>query len=376
MMIPSFYVFTSLGDFFQSLSSSFLFTSLGYSPYVHIEQYSIFRTLGILFRNIILGLIITFPGFIYNYKIVQIPLKKSYWKMGFGVCIALVANTVGVVYFILPIFISRIHLHISEYYSVSMQLAIFPVLVMAAFIILPLIQRQAVSIASPFEIHDQNMREIMLLSELKIKREMRVAIILWVVICFVPSFVGLAYYIWRAYYFVGLFYIFTLNTDVYFDFIAVSIYGAIANLADIQITALSSVGNFYFVREIYRYLRKEVTRKRLMLVGLMATLYPLIIRMVFPSMFYYYYNVVIPLPFVFLAGLLVVKLHRPIIGLTDRIWREDEPRYWWDEEKKKEEEGVSTTPGTPYRYREDIVKVPLYYIIISRIKNLRKRNKD
>ncbi|TFG34653.1 hypothetical protein EU527_02275 [Candidatus Thorarchaeota archaeon] len=299
-------------------------------------------------------------------------MRKSYWKMGLGVCIALVFNTVGVVYFIVPLFTGPSYIYNFDYYTISMQLAVFPVLVMATFIVLPLIQRQAISIASPLELHDRSAKEIKQFPELKIKREIRVSMILWIILCFFPFFIGLSGNIWRAHYLMGLLFTFTIHANVFYDSMTTLLYGEITNLVALQNTALYSVGNFYFVREIYRFLRTEVTRRRLLLVGIIATFFPLIVRMVFPLGYYYYYYTIIPLPSVFFAGLLIIKLHRPLTGLTDRLWKEDQTRHWWDETdvEKNEEEGAASTPELPYRPQDSIIKVPLYYIIISRIKNL------
>lgn len=379
MIIPFTIILSDQSNFIYSLSSGFLFTSIAYSQFYVLAQVSVLDIPGILLRNIILGLIVTFPGIYYNYKIDNIPLNKSYWKMGLGICAIIVANTTFVVYFIVRLFTGSGNLYFNEdYYLVISQLAIFPVLVMAFFVILPLIQRLAVSIASPLEMQDKSMREIQREPGLAIRREKIIAGLFWLVLCFCPFIFALGYGYYSMTYAVGLFSSFTFYSNLLAEYYSITSYITIGSLATIHIHALNSAGNFYLVRELYRYFRSEVSRLRLISVGLLATFFPLLIMIVYPyGIFYYYYAMIVfPLPSVFLFTMLLTKVHRPMVGLTDRIWRDQHPSFWWEhsEDGLKTEEGIISTPETPYRSKNDLIKVPIRYLLISKIKKIAHRN--
>ena len=378
MLVPlTFNLYGSTG-LLQSLASSFLLTSLFYSGGVFAGQITMNSVSALLSRNLLLGLIVTFPGIVYNYKLHNIPLNKSYWKMGFAVCFAIVLDTVAVAGFLVPLLTGGYNYWNTDYYLLSNALSIYPVLVMGAFIILPLIERLGVAIASPLDIHDQSMQELMQEPELKIKRERRLARFLWVALCFSPIVFQFSVMYGNSFNLSGLLFGFSFSfysgyLEQYFFF-----YGGITSLATIETMALYSAGNFYFVREIYRYLRKQVTKHRLWLVGVLATLLPILIpRFTYYYIYEIYYSIaIIPIPLVFLLGLMIAKLHRPNMERVDRVWTDEQHEYWWDKKSgfSGKDEEVFSTPETPYRNSEDLVKVPIHYRIISKLKKLTNRN--
>lgn len=384
MLIPLTINFSSSAGTLATISSSLLLTSIFNSGGIFLEQYVASSIPMILIRNLVIGLIVTLPGFVYNYKLERIPLNKSYWKMGLSICYAIFLETVAVVIFIVPLFTSSLsYYYNNDYYLFTNALSIYPVLVMAAFIILPLIERLGVSIACPPDSHQESMQEIIQIPEFKTKRERRLARLLWIILCFSPFIFRISYYYGSSFSFASLLFVINIysyditylasNIGVALNLI---IQGGITGFGAIEALALYSAGNFYFIREIYRYLRKEVTSHRLWLVGVLATLFPVLVS-ASPFYFYsfYYPGAIIPIPSIFIFGVIIAKLHRPLTDQHDKIWSDDEHDSWWEKKEKsgEQEEETYTTPETPYRNSEELVHVPLRYLIISKLKKLTNR---
>ena len=384
MIIPLAINLTSSDAMLLTISRCFLLTSLFYNGGIIPVQYTVSSVPEILLRNLFLGLLVTLPGFVYNYKIERIPLNKSYWKMGLIICFATFLETTAVLIFIVPLFTGGSpYFYSNEYYLLSSALSIYPILVMGVFVILPLIERLGISIASPLDSHRESMHEIIQVPRLETKRERRLARLLGIILCFSPFIFQIYYYYGGSFTFLSLLLYFNLNSYV-ISYLAsnigmaqnIAISGGITSFGMIEMLGLYSAGNFYFVREIYRYLRKEVTYRRLCLVGVLATLFPLLIPLLPFFLFQtYYYAIMIPIPSIFFFGLIITKLHRPLIEQTDKVWSDDQHDSWWKKKKepREQEEETYSTPETPYRNNEDLVQVPLRYLIISKLKKLANR---
>ncbi len=383
MLMPLTLNLSYVDGLFYTLTSGFLLTSIFESVgYVRAEMILSGYLPGIIFRNLLLALIVSFPGFVYNYKIEHIRLNKSYWKMGFAVCIAIVLEAVAVAAFVLPYLTGGSNYWNSDYYLLTSKLTIYPTLVIGVFIILPLIERMSVSIASPIDFHDRSMSEILELPDLEIKRERRLARILWAVLCFSPFILRMDYYYQIAVNISSLLFYITYYSNVFDSNSYIYVYGGVVGLGSMQMMALYYAGNFYFVREIYQYLKKQITKNRLQLVGVLATFLPLMIHIFIPVYYYAisigYNTLLIPIPSIFFFGLLIARFHKPMVGQLDTIWTDEEHHYWWDKEEKQTpgDEGLFSTPETPYRNNETLVKVPIRYRVTSKLKKLTKRDDE
>lgn len=354
-------------------------SGLLFSP---VQSYSIWLTdytllgaiLNTVLRNFFVGIFVAFPGIYYTYKISRAPVNKSYWKYGLGAAIAIFFLTMGLMMYISMYFLSPLFAYWDEslwqFYYRLMQ---YPTIVMGVFIILPLVQRHAVIIGSPSALHDYSMREIESNSKLNLSREKMLSAIFWIFLCFAPFLAQINPYNWYGgYIYSGFLMNYQLGSDwlSYMDTLLINFRVSTTDFASLMIYVLMGACNFAFVRDTYRYLRKTITRQRLFYMAILSFFFPSIIAIGLNStLIFYFYYIPIPIPLLQFAGILMVRYHRPIADQVDRVWTDEKPKMWWGKDDK--EEYIGSTPEKPYRHRDEIITVPVSYLFLSKIRQLK-----
>ena len=361
---------TNLLQFILLPTSGLLFTQLENNPLIFM-----FST---VLRNFVIGILVAFPGIYYSYKLSRVPVNRSYWKQGLGTAIANYLLVLGLFYYFMMNMYSPIYFF--NLWELLQSMGQYTTLVMGVFIILPLVQRQAVIIGSPSELHYYSISKIESIPKLYLSREKILSIIFWLVLCFGPIMVQQNSMLWRSggNSSISMMFTYVLSIDVnrHTGSLLVNFLFAMNDFSILPIFALASAFHFVFVRDTYRYIRKTITRKRLLFMAVFSSIFPLIIssRMYIP-MVGFNYLILIPIPLLQIVGLLLVRLHRPIVDQVDRIWKDDKSKMWWekDDREQQRDEHVESTPEKPHRHREELIIVPVTYLFISRIRQLSQR---
>jgi hypothetical protein len=110
----------------------------------------------------------------------------------------------------------------------------------------------------------------------------------------------------------------------------------------------------------------------LLYIGLFADFFTVIAYMVIsgvllPGHFFPY--IAFPLPLLAVVGMLVARLHRSVLPVANRIWDDVEARIWFEREEKRQ--GVVHVPEIPSPPEDEIITVPLTYMMVSHIRKRR-----
>ena len=313
MIFPLTYNSNNLLELLNFPATGLLFTPVSNYFVRELSYFFVSTFLGTYLRNFVLGILVAFPGMYYNYKLAHVPLNRSYWKRGIGTIVAIYGLSLG-----LNLVLPWSQAITPGYYDYNLwrlleKLMKYGTLVIGVFIILPLIQRQAVIIASPAAFHDYTLRQNETNPRLSITREKILGALFWFFLCFSPIFVSILQYGGSVSasgllmsYSIGAYnypYIDTYNLYVSFNVLNVSL---------IPLVALIAAFHFVFVRDVYRYIRKTITRQRLISIALFSIISPNIIAMAFTSpMYWIQVFLSIPIPILQVAGFLIIRFHRP-----------------------------------------------------------------
>lgn len=360
-------------------TSGLLFTPLeSYSVWAS-DVSTLILILSTVIRNFFVGILIALPGIHYSYKLSRAPVNKSYWKRGLGTAIAIYFLVFSVFQYFMMSMYSPVFSWDYSFWAFLLRIGQYTTLVIGVFIILPLVQRQAVIIGSPSELHCYSMSEIEAYPKLNLSREKILSAIFWLVLCFGPLMFqqSLFYYGGGNTYF-SLLMSHMQSFDMNRSSGALELYfvSTMNDFSIIPVSALICTFNFAFVRDTYRYIRKTITRQRLLSMAVFSSIFPLFLSTgMYMPLLGFYFLIPLPIPLLQVVGFILVKYHRPNVDYVDRIWKDDKSRMWWekDDREQQKEEPVESTPEKPHRNREELITVPVTYLFISRIRQLNRR---
>ncbi len=370
---------TNLLQFIFLPTSGLLFAQLENHSFQVLHFFTLIAILGTVLRNFFIGILIAFPGIYYSYKLSRVSVNRSYWKQGLGTAIAIYFLAFGMFFYL------RMNIYTPEFYwdrglwVFLQRIGQYTTLVMGVFIILPLVQRQAVIISSPSELHYCSMSEIESYPKLNISREKILSAIFWLILCFGPMLFAQRPYgaidtTGALYSSLLSTYIFDINVNRHTGSLILIFMCTMNDYSIIPIFALMSAFHFAFVRDTYRYLRKTITRQRLLSMAVFSSIFPLILLSgIYVPMLSF--SIPLPIPLLQIVGLVLVRLHRPIVDQVDRVWNDDRSKMWWEKDDREhpKEVHIDSTPERPHRHREEIIVVPVTYLFISRIRQLNRR---
>ncbi|MHA1577911.1 MAG: hypothetical protein ACTSU3_11165, partial [Candidatus Thorarchaeota archaeon] len=130
--------------------------------------------------------------------------------------------------------------------------------------------------------------------------------------------------------------------------------------------------HFAFVRDAYRYLRKRITRQRLIRAAIASSIFPFFISIGLSAAGILYFGILpFPIPIFQIIGFLIIRYHRPLVDPPNRIWMGKKSRMWWNEDDTGEY--IESTREKQQRRRDEIVTVSVGYLLLSRIRQLKQK---
>jgi hypothetical protein len=217
-------------------------------------------------------------------------------------------------------------------------------------------------------------------ADLDLRREKALATFLWVCLCFLPFFAVVSGPLLYSDYssFISLVYT-VANMYSYYDFYNIpSLYGSAVLYSNLPLFAILSSFRFMYVRDIYRFLKHEISHRRMLYIGILGDLFPVVsFTFLTMSLMVYvpYYNVY-PIPLLVFTGLIVARLHRSVLPFANRVWQDVDARMWFEEPAIQIP--AQQVPENPYRPPEETITVPIRYLLVSQIRrrfhNHRSRN--
>lgn len=361
-------------------SSGFLFTPVYSYPAIMTEITWILYSGSIILRNFVIGMLIILPGIFFSLKLSKAPLEKNYWKRGVGTAAGIYFLSIAMMIMVsLMLYDPYSYTYDFGYYQLFDNLRYFPTLVIGVFVILPMIQRQAVIIGTPKFLHHHSVSELESNPKFSLSRERILSAILWIFLCFGPYAVGGSTFYWYGIPFTSL------SMTYYLDYYSAvrtfaSTYNLTSHFVDFSsfpLVALVCIFQFMFVREIYRYLRKQVKKQRLVSMAILSIFGPLIMMNVISMTIgiNMYYITLLPLPLLQCIGYIMIRYHKPKAQLMERIWEDVPHRMWWEKPVERPIP-IMTTPERPIRHSdEELITIPLPYLVLSKLRSLNHREK-
>jgi hypothetical protein len=376
MLMPLNFIIRSMADipflpfegflFTSWISDSFAYGSVSYLPSISFSAIP---------SNFALGLLLAAPAIYFNYRIVKSPANKPMRNFAF----AIMVFSSFVMFFALMMTTSTGTTYYTSY-MILQNIMIFPTLTVCFFVILPMIQRQAILIATPEELQSNTVWELEKHADLDLRREKALATFLWVCLCFLPFFAVVSGPLLYSDYssFISLVYT-VANMYSYYDFYNIpSLYGSAVLYSNLPLFAILSSFRFMYVRDIYRFLKHEISHRRMLYIGILGDLFPVVsFTFLTMSLMVYvpYYNVY-PIPLLVFTGLIVARLHRSVLPFANRVWQDVDARMWFEEPAIQIP--AQQVPENPYRPPEETITVPIRYLLVSQIRrrfhNHRSRN--
>jgi hypothetical protein len=376
MLMPLDFTITNVFDFLYLPFRGLLFTSWQSYGIILYDAASYIPALSIneLSSNFAIGLFLAAPAIYFNYRLITSPANKPLRNFAFGIMVF----SGFVAFMALMIIASTGSIYYYNYMLVQ-NTQIFPTLVVCFFIILPMIQRQAILIATPEELHSSTVRELERHPHLEVRREKALAALLWACLCFLPFF--MMTYSYSYYYenttFYSFAYLFSSGYTYYdfFEYFATS--GTAVPFFGLPVLGILSSIRFVYVRDIYRYLKHEVAYHRMLYIGIFGDIFPVIsftlINSIIAPGSVPFYNV-IPIPSLFFVGLLLARLHKSVLPYANRIWEDVDARMWFEDQV--EQPPILQVPERPYRPTEETITVPIRYMITSQIRKRFRNNRS
>jgi hypothetical protein len=378
MCIPLQIQIVSGNDLISLLLAGMLFTpeTSGY-PYGYLMP-AIGQPFGVstILFNLGIGLFLAFPAIAFNYRLVKSPMNKPFRNLAIGTLVISSFIIFMAMIMVMPLFSSMYFYN----YLLMQNIQTFPTMVIGAFLILPMIQRQAVFIATPEVMHSHPIRAVERDSELRVGREKILATFLWMGLFFLPFFMTST----NDYYYsssVVLSFAYQFNFGYYDTFIVESGFPALIGYAVpffslIPFGVLSGL-QFVYIRDIYRYLKHEIKFQRIVFMGILAAIFPVIGFFMLAALISPWsiaMTTIIPIPCLLILGLVIAKLHRSVLPSAGRVWEDVDARMWF--EQKVIAQPVKTVPEKPYRPAEETIKVPLAYMVVSQIRKKRHNGRS
>ncbi len=355
-------------------STGFLYTPVYTYPEIMNQYTWIMYSGSIMLRNFMIGMLIIFPGILFSHKLSNAPLENNYWKRGVGTAAGIYfLSIVLMIMFSLTLFNPYSSSYDLGYYQLLDNLRFFPTLVIGIFIVLPMVQRQGVIIGSPKYFHHYSMADLESNPKLSLNRERIISVILWIFLCFGPFAIGINYYYSIPAISPLMSYIYSIDSGIYAsrytltgNFIDFSFFPFIASFCAFQ---------FIFVRDVYRYIRKEITRQRLVSMAVFSIFAPQLLMSLIGFPMGFYYSQLFPLPLLQAIGFIVIRYHQPKDHQIERIWEDVPQKLWW-EKSVEHPIPIVTTPERPIRHRdEELLTIPLPYLVLSKLRSLNHRRK-
>jgi hypothetical protein len=244
-----------------------------------------------------------------------------------------------------------------------------PILGISFFVVLPLILRES---AYRFVSADHRQLRYQVINSLlqkRFKREKVLSTLFWFCLLFCPFLSGLGT-TWYSFQFSSLSIFYIMQFPAYSLFAQViPAMGSLAltstDFISLPITVLLSSVRFVFVRDLFRFQRHIINRSRVASTGILGEILPsAIITLLTLSRdpFASAILLILPTPILPFAGFALIKFSRTT-PLKDELWPDYESKMWYEQ---GQEPHATRSP-------EESIKVPLTYLLISKVRKLRHK---
>ncbi|MFW9787388.1 MAG: hypothetical protein ACFFE2_08545 [Candidatus Thorarchaeota archaeon] len=310
------------------------------------------------FYALVVAIVILFPGFLFERRLNSKPFSESARKLTVVCCILTWFIGVILMLFLGPLWLSDL------LYFIIMST---PNLTFAFFIILPTIMRESTKRGITKDLWYLSYGFVSATFRKKFRRTRILTGVLWFGLVFSPFLLRFNWG-WYSPTFQFISLILAGSAFLYIPWLGafgfqllITVFPALY----IPVIAVLSSVRIIFVRDIFRYQNKLVTRSRLISVALLGELLPSALVTTFylitiPSSGFVSYLLFYPTPILPIIGLIYAKLDK-IQPIKEELWPDYEHRMWFEKERE---------PYTPPPAEESI-KVPLTYLLISQIRKRR-----
>ncbi len=306
---------------------------------------------------VLIAIFLMLPGIYFDRKIQSLPISSSIRRMVIFSATASWLLSYG--FTLLYSFNPNLMLDVNP--------AIFsiPTFSIPIFIIWPILKRELVIRITPVRSHESTYLYLTRNMKQRFGRGRFLPVLIWIGLLFAPI---ISFNPWGDILFISIFYNALLNTGG--SFIPIEIlnnYSFTFNLNPLY--GLPYVMIFFslrllFVRDIYRFNDGRVLKSRLISSGLLAEVAPATILTLIGSLLSGFPQIIFPTPIFPLLGYLYISKSKPST-LRESIWETEEHRMWF--------EGEPSSPSPIAQPIDHQIKVPISYIVLSRIRNLRRQ---
>jgi hypothetical protein len=244
-----------------------------------------------------------------------------------------------------------------------------PILGISFFVVLPLILRESALRFVSADHRQLRYKFINSLLQKRFKREKVLSMLFWFCLLFCPFLLGLGT-TWWSFRFSSLSIFYIMNFPAYSPLAQViPAMGSLAltssDFISLPITVLLSSVRFVFVRDLFRFQRHIINRSRVASTAILGEILPSAIITLLtlsrdPSAAAIL--LILPTPILPFAGLALIKFSRAT-PLKDELWPDYESKMWYEQGQEP--------PAT--KSPEESVKVPLTYLLISKVRKLRHK---
>ena len=331
---------------------------------VHSNQFPVFRPM----LSVLVGLVIMLPCIYFerllNNTSISKPVMKqvvAYCTLSCGISAVLLITGVASPYSIVFDSISgALPLYTAAIYA--------PILGISFFVFLPMILRESAKRSISRKHGQLSYKVVSSILQKKFKREKVLSGLLWFGLLFCPFIIAI---INTAFSFqmssISIFYLVYLPTyPVYLDvpFFGNSLQLKAFPVDSLPILLLLSSVRFVFVRDIFRFQKGIINRSRLASEAILGEILPsaLITSLTLITSSGPAFQLLFPTPILPIFGFIFIKLSRAV-HMKDELWPDYESKMWYEQGQ----EPHATEPP------EESVKVPLTYLLISKVRNLRHK---
>jgi hypothetical protein len=322
-------------------------------------------------HSLLIGLTIMLPCIYFERMLYSSSISRHVRKQVVASCvlscgISLAILLTGV--FSPPILIQIVGFTITPYAYEAVMYA--PILGISFFVVLPLILRESALRAVSADHRQLSYQVINSLLHKMFKREKVLSTLLWFCLLFCPFLLGLDL-TWSI-HMSSLSVVYIMYFPAYSPISGfIPAMGSLSltsiDFVSLPITVLLSSVRFVFVRDVFRFQQRIVKRDRLASTGILGEILPsaIITLLTLTSNSDTFASVVfliLPTPFLFLAGLVLIKLSRTSV-LKEELWPDYESKMWYEQ---GQEPHATRSP-------EESIKVPLTYLLMSQVRKIRHK---
>ncbi|MGY5864112.1 MAG: hypothetical protein RTV41_05875 [Candidatus Thorarchaeota archaeon] len=308
------------------------------------------------------SVLIMLPGILFERRIKSKPITESIRKIAVASILITWLVPLAASLFFMPVImvIAMVVFLLPTFYM--------PLLSISFFIFLPILDREFILRHTPEQFQHRKYPQLSRDLKSHVGKSRYLYLILWTGLLFSPI---VSTNLWGDYLLESILYTVQIDSGgIWMEFMFPTIFFSIVSTSLIHSVFLIFSLRFLFVRDILRYNKGNVTRSRLISMGVLSEIAPVAIMTLIQFMAvlsfefpFGFYTLILPTPIFPLLGYVYVRMSRNISSAII-LWDTEEHRMWFEPDM---------TP-TPEKQPQDLgIKVPISYLIRSRLMKRMKR---